>query len=158
MESAAFSPDGTQVLTRTADGVAWIWRADGAASPIALEGHTGPINRAMFTSDGRRVIAVSAKTLHIWSASAGQKSWTSAREPVRVGVSPYGSRAVTMSDNHYRLWTLGEPGGVVDLQGADRVMRSQTGHRDIMFSVADGRVITATASGSGRSTVARRWR
>src|SRR5262249_37184494 len=160
VESAAFSPDGTQVLTRTADGVAWIWPADGAGSPSALEGHSGPISRAAFPSDGRRVMAASANTLHIWSANTGQKIRDVSAPDPWIAISPDGSRAVTSTtDGRYRLWTLGDPDGVVDLQGVERIMRSTTGRRDIMFSGADGRVIVtgdgiAIWSASGGAPIA----
>ena len=39
--SAAFSPDGTRIVTASDDGTARVWRADGSGEPVVLRGHEG---------------------------------------------------------------------------------------------------------------------
>ena len=67
---AAFSPDGTRVVTASEDGTARIWRIDGGAEPLVLKGHSRSVNTAKFSSDGTRVVTASLDgTARIWRVS-----------------------------------------------------------------------------------------
>ena len=55
MQSLAFSPDGTQLVTGDGDGVAVVWDVDDRTDrPVTLEGHAGPVTRRRLQS-GRAV-------------------------------------------------------------------------------------------------------
>ena len=52
---AAFSPDGTRVVTASEDNTARVWRADGTGEPVVLKGHESGVQSAAFSPDGMRV-------------------------------------------------------------------------------------------------------
>src|SRR5262249_5332266 len=54
--SAAFSPDGTRVVTAGSDGTAKVWDARTGAELLTLKGHTGFVMSAAFSPDGTRVV------------------------------------------------------------------------------------------------------
>jgi WD40 repeat protein len=64
---AAFSPDGTRVVTASNDATARVWSADGAGEPIVLRGHDKEVWSAAFSPNGRRVVTASRDgTARIW--------------------------------------------------------------------------------------------
>jgi WD40 repeat protein len=66
---AAFSPDGSRIVTASADKTARIWDAASAKEIAVLRGHDGSVNSAAFSPDGSRIVTASAdKTAHIWDA------------------------------------------------------------------------------------------
>jgi dipeptidyl aminopeptidase/acylaminoacyl peptidase len=67
--SAAFSPDGTRVVTASYDHTARVWRADGTGKPVVLRGHEGGVKSAAFSPDGTRVVTASSDhTARVWRA------------------------------------------------------------------------------------------
>jgi WD40 repeat protein/serine/threonine protein kinase len=76
VESAAFSPDGTRIVTagRTGDGtgVASVWDARTGAELLDLRGHTGMVMSAAFSPDGERIITGGLdRTAKVWDARTG---------------------------------------------------------------------------------------
>jgi WD40 repeat protein len=67
VRSAAFSPDGSRVVTASADNTARIWDAatgEPLTSPLA---HQDAVTSAAFSPDGTRVVTASAdNTARIW--------------------------------------------------------------------------------------------
>ena len=59
VNTAAWSPDGTRVVTASSDDTARIWNADGSGQPIVLEGHNGVVETAAWSPDGTRVVTAS---------------------------------------------------------------------------------------------------
>ena len=67
MNSAAFSPDGSRVVTASSDHTAWVWDAKIGAALATLSGHTDVVYSAVFSPDGSRVVTASVdQTAHIW--------------------------------------------------------------------------------------------
>lgn len=66
VQRAAFSRDGTMVLTPSADGTARLWSASG--TPLAvLRGHQREVNRGIFSPRGDRVLTCSKDgTARLW--------------------------------------------------------------------------------------------
>ena len=61
--SAAFSPDGTRVvtasgdmLTASEDRTARVWNIDGTGEPVVLRGHEGSVRSAVFSPDGSQIV------------------------------------------------------------------------------------------------------
>jgi WD40 repeat protein len=146
--SAAFSPDGQQVVTASADKTARVWRVDGQEEPVVLRGHREWLRSAALSPDGQRVVTASFDgTARVWRVD-GQEEPVVLDHQARVwsaAFSPDGQRVVTASDDKTaRVWR-------VDGKGAPVVLR---GHRDSVFCAAfspDGQwVVTASEDGTAR--------
>jgi WD40 repeat protein len=106
---AAYSPDGTRIVTTSADATARVWRADGTGVPVVLRGHQGPVNSAEFSPDGTRIVTTSNDgTARVWRADGtgvpvvleGHEDQVKYAE-----FSPDGARIVTASaDGTAGLW------------------------------------------------------
>jgi WD40 repeat protein len=71
--SASFSPDGSQVLTASADQSARIWEVSTGQIVQILEGHTDEVVDAHFSSDGALIVTASRdNTARVWEASTGK--------------------------------------------------------------------------------------
>jgi WD40 repeat protein len=67
MNSAAFSPDGSRVVTASFDNTARLWDARTGAALATLSGHRAEVFSALFSPDGNRVVTASDdKTAGIW--------------------------------------------------------------------------------------------
>jgi hypothetical protein len=73
VRSAAFSPDGTRVVTASSDNTARVWdAATGQPLTRPLE-HQSAVWSAAFSPDGTRVVTASSdKTARVWDATTGQ--------------------------------------------------------------------------------------
>ena len=69
MHHGAFSPDGAQILTASADNTAKLW--DAASGKLIVSfGHQDTVRWAGFSSDGARILTASAdKTAKLWDAA-----------------------------------------------------------------------------------------
>ena len=71
---AAFSPDGTKIVTASADKTARIWDAKSGKELRKLEGHADEVNSAMFSPDGKKIVTASwDRTARIWDTETGQE-------------------------------------------------------------------------------------
>jgi hypothetical protein len=79
VSSAAFSADGSRVLTTSWDGTVRLWDSETGAGLISLVGHTGWINGAAFSPDGTRIVTAS------WdkTAGVGRKNRRCSCDPLR---------------------------------------------------------------------------
>ena len=67
MWSAVFSPDGSRIVTASADKTARIWDAATAKEIAVLRGHEGIVYSAAFSPDGSRIVTASEdNTARIW--------------------------------------------------------------------------------------------
>jgi len=106
---AAFSPDGTRVVTASDDKTARVWDvATGVPVTPPLK-HQGQVYSAVFSHDGKRVVTASGDgTAQVWDASTG----TPVTPPLKhqdqvhaVVFSPDSTRVVTASDDQTaRVW------------------------------------------------------
>jgi WD40 repeat protein/serine/threonine protein kinase len=140
---AAYSPDGTRVVTASRDHTARIWDARTGAQLAVLSGHTDIVYCAVYSPDGTRVVTASRDhTARIWDAYSGaQLAVLSGHDDGvnSVSYSPNGMRIVTASfDKSARIWDA--------RTGAQLAMLS--GHRARLYSGAyspDGtRIVTAS--------------
>jgi WD40 repeat protein len=106
--SAAFSPDGTWVLTNSGEQ-AIIWDCKCGERLAALDEHTRDVRCMAFSPDGRSVLTGAAdKTAYIWDSITGKtiKALEGHTASVISAVfSPDGLQALTSSDDKtIRLW------------------------------------------------------
>ena len=130
VRSAAFSEEGSRVVTASRDKTARIWRSDTGVLVAELKGHTDGVRTAVFSVDGTLVVTASDdKTARIWRADTGVpvaelKGHTG--EVKTAAFSEEGSRVVTASqDQTARIWSFeavsGDPVGDSTLgRGAHR--------------------------------------
>jgi WD40 repeat protein len=65
--SAAFSPDGSRIVTASGDNTARIWDAATGRDIAVLRGHDDTVYSATFSPDGSRIVTASGdKTVRIW--------------------------------------------------------------------------------------------
>ena len=110
--SAAFSPDGTRIVTASADRTAKVWDAGTGAELLTLRGHTGNLTAAAFGPDGSRIVTASTdQTAKVWDARTGAELLTlrGHTDSLTAAVfSPDGSRIVTACrDSTAKIWDAG---------------------------------------------------
>jgi WD40 repeat protein len=126
-QSAALSPDG-QLIVTTSDQAktALVW--DVATGDIlrTLEAHRKPLNKAIFSPDGRTIVTISQdKTAITWDASTGRRrnSITGHEGSInQVVFSPNSELLLTASeDKNARLWSARTGRTLFNLKGHDSV-------------------------------------
>src|SRR5208337_1448953 len=72
VKSAAFSPEGSRIVTASWDETARVWMADTGALIAELKGHAGSVRSAAFSPEGSRIVTASwDKTARVWMAETG---------------------------------------------------------------------------------------
>ncbi|MCG8543761.1 MAG: WD40 repeat domain-containing protein, partial [Alphaproteobacteria bacterium] len=149
VRTAAFSPDGTRIVTASGDRRVRLWRIDDGAMIADLKGHDGAVWSAAFSPDGRRLASASFdRTVRLWNVSDGDEEdvLTGHDDKVAtVAFSPDGRRLVSAShDGTARIWDVERGGSVIRL----------TGHTGKVLSAVyspDGRfVLTASEDATAR--------
>jgi WD40 repeat protein len=74
VEGVAFSPDGTKVLTGSADKTIRLWETDTGKELVRLLGHRDWVTSVAFSRDGTRVLTGSVdKTARLWETTTGKE-------------------------------------------------------------------------------------
>jgi WD40 repeat protein len=106
VSAAAYSPDGSRVVTADEDGSVKIFRPDG--SVVAVLPHNTGVNDASFSPDGRFVATGSrGRTVRLWTAGGRPLRTLAVAAPVRqVRFSPDSRFLIAISaDATLRVWT-----------------------------------------------------
>ncbi|OQW92136.1 MAG: hypothetical protein BWK78_02590, partial [Thiotrichaceae bacterium IS1] len=148
---AAFSPDGTQVVTASEDNTARLWEVHSGRLLQNLVGHEAEVTYATFSPDGTQVVTASEdKTARLWEVHSGRLLQTLVgheREITHAVFSPNGQLVVTTSyDNTARLWEV----------SSGKLLQILMGHEDSVTHAVFGPdgALVATAS---RDKTARLW-
>jgi WD40 repeat protein len=107
--SAAFSPDGTRIVTASQDKTARLWDAATGKELASLEGHQDLVVSAAFSPDGTRVATASDDgTARLWDATTGKELAVPLEHEGYVASAAFsadGSLVLTASaDTTARVW------------------------------------------------------
>jgi WD40 repeat protein/serine/threonine protein kinase len=142
LNDARFSPDGDRLVTLSFDGVARIWRRDGALE--ATLRHGGPVGYAAWSSDGSWLATGTfAGTLTIWDRSSWQ-----ARAAIEAHASYISALAIDGGDT---LIASGAGDGLVkiwDVETLLEVARIPTGEAVTQLAFERDRILTSGRSGT----------
>ncbi len=145
---AAFSGDGSRIVSGSYDGAVKVWDANKGQGVVTLKGHRKCIFSVRFSADGKRIVSGSLDhTVKVWDADTGQEVRTlegHAGSVLSVAFSADGKRIVSSSaDGSMNVWDADKGGLILSLTGHAGEVTSAT------FS-ADGKRIV---SGGGDKTV-----
>jgi hypothetical protein len=142
VESVVFSPNGTRIVTGSADKTAKVWDARIGTSLLTLYGHTAGVFGVAFSPDGKRIVTSSAdKTAKVWDAQIGTpllelKGHTNFVKC--VAFSRDNTRIVTGSyDKSAKVWDARPTLPELQLKGHENIVRSVAFSADGMRIVAD---------------------
>ncbi len=148
VNSAAFSPDGSRIVTGSGGGTAKVWDARSGSPLLELKGHRNAVDSVAFSPDASRIVTGSSdQTAKVWDARSGTpvlelKGHT--RAVGSVAFSPDGTHIVTGSwDNTARVWDARTGSPLLELKGHANAVMSAA------FSPDGSRIVT----GSGDLTV-----
>jgi len=140
VDTAAYSPDGTRIVTASQDKTARIWDARTGIELAVLSGHNAGITTAAYSPDGTGIVTASQdKTARIWDARTGAQLAVLSGHEDRVwsaAFSPDDAHIVTASgDKTVRIWD------------------ARTGTEIAVLAGHGGRVYTAAYSADGTRIV-----
>ena len=143
VNSAAFSPDGTKIVTASEDYTARIWNAQTGECMKTLTGHTNEVNSAAFSPDGTKIVTASwDKTAKIWNAQTDECMSTLTEHTGLVHSATFshdGTMIVTASGDHSaKIWNVATGQCMQTLTGHDNWVLSAT------FSPDDTQIATAS--------------
>ena len=148
-----FSPGGgRRVLTAGADGLVRLWETETGARVRAYEGHTGPVNAALFSPVAPQIASAGADgTVRLWDEQSGELLRTlrgHRGEVTALAFNLYATRmASSGEDGVVRLW---EP-------DTGRLVAALRGHEGPITDIAFSRDGTVLASAGADGTI-RLWR
>jgi len=149
INSVAFNPAGSFVVTASADGTARVWDAATGTTVGELRGHSGSVNSAVFSPDGKFIVtAGNDATVRLWDAARfGFVRMIGATYPKPVlsaEYSPDGKFIVTASAD--AAWVCDPVRGEVirKLEGHTGQVNSASFSPDAQF------IVTASADNTAR--------
>jgi WD40 repeat protein len=154
--SAAFSPDGSRIVSASFDSTARVWDAATGLELMVLRGPDGLVASAAFSPDGLRIVSASSdRTARIWDAATGREIAVLRGHDAAVrsaAFSPDGSRIVTASDDvTVRIWDGITGNEIAILRGHTDSVRSAT------FNPDGSRIVTASGDQTARIWDAATW-
>ncbi|NDJ63035.1 MAG: PQQ-binding-like beta-propeller repeat protein, partial [Chloroflexi bacterium] len=132
ISTAAFSPDGSQIISGSFDNTVALWDTDTAQLLQRFEGHTDWVEAIAFTPSGREVLSTSFdQTLILWDVTTEDilNRYTDHFGPVHsVAYSSDGRNAISASGDGTLIWW--------DTLTGDVVHHLAGGHQERVWSVA----------------------
>jgi eukaryotic-like serine/threonine-protein kinase len=141
--SAAFSPDGSRIVSASWDRTAKMWDARTGTPLLDLKGHTGAVSSVAFSPDGTRIITGSYdQTAKVWDARTGKVLVDvkgHSRSVKAVAFSPDAARILTGSgDGTAKIWDARSGKSLLELKGRMGEVDS------VSFSPDGSRIVTGS--------------
>ncbi len=147
ISSVAFSPDGRRLASGGGDGVVEVWDLEARQQRAVFRGHHGRVHAVVFSPDGTLVTSLNSRgTLILWRPGDSKALW---RERVGRRVGP----AVFSADGRHLLVAHGRTMDLWRIDAGVSRLRTFTGHRDTILSVALSSDAALALSGSDDHTV-----
>jgi len=162
IDHAFISPDGSRVLTVSADRIGRLWETESGKLLVTLQNPSVGVYRAVFSPDSRRVLTDSGNTTGFWEVESGKLLATfDGHIPGNSSavLSPDGRRVLTARDNTAELWEVDSgkllarfrsPTGVVLLAAfspnGQRVLTVSNGNAACFWEAESGKLL-ATSQG-----------
>jgi WD40 repeat protein len=138
--------DASRVITTSRDSTARIWRADGAGTPLPLEGHGGVVYRSARHPSAREIATCADDgTIRVWATSEPIEPRVLRGHERVIGnhsahLSADGRTAVTASQDHtVRVWDLESRADPVVLSLPDVVVQADIAHDATLIAASSGR-------------------
>ncbi|MFM8893405.1 MAG: WD40 repeat domain-containing protein [Planctomycetia bacterium] len=153
---ARFTPDGTGVVTASADGTARLWDAATGAERRRFLGHSGPVACLAVSGDGRTLVTGGQdNAARVWALPLVAPTVTVSAHPSAVNLLlmlAEGRIAVTSGgERGVKLWRLDQPPPAADQPAPPPTARDRAGHESAVVAAAgrsDGNgFVTADESG-----------
>ena len=134
--SVAWSPNGKQIASASADGTVQVWDASSGQTLHIYRGHSGAVESVAWSPNGKQIASASEdQTVQVWDASSGQTALTyqgHTSAVVSVAWSPDGKRIASAS------WDGTVQDGTVQVWDANsgQTLRTYTGHTNAVKSAA----------------------
>jgi WD40 repeat protein len=147
--AAAFSPDGSQIVTCGRDHTAKIWDTETQRLLLTLQGHRDAVRMAAYSPDGRHVVTVGDDRLGIvWDVLTGEQLATLKGHDDRIEWVCYtpDGRSILTADRagRVKLWSETELSGLSD------AVAQQHGLNAAVFSHSGQRLLTCSDDGTAK--------
>jgi WD40 repeat protein len=145
--AAAYSPDGSRIVTTSYDSTAKVWDGSTGAVVLTFTGHRGMVWSAAFSPDGSRVVTAGDDSVKVWDAKTGAEFLTiKPRGGVLLSAafSPDGSRIVTGSYKTVQVWNARTGAEVRTLEGHNAAVKS------VSFSANGSWIVSASEDKTAR--------
>ena len=148
VNSVAYSPDGTKIISGLYDKTIKIWDAITGECLKTLEGHSQRVNSVAYSPDGTKIISGSYdETIKIWNANTGECLKTLEGHSQRVNsvaYSPDGTKIISGSyDKTIKIWDA----------NIGQCLKTLEGHSQRVNSVSYSPDGTKIVSGSDDKTI-----
>ncbi|MBQ2376397.1 MAG: PEGA domain-containing protein [Bacteroidales bacterium] len=148
VNSVAYSPDGTKIISGSYDNTIKIWDANTGQCLKTLEGHSNWVYSVAYSPDGTKIISGSlGGIIKIWNANTGQCLKTLKGHPecvFSVAYSPDGTKIISGSvDPTIKIWDA----------NTGQCLKTLEGHSYWVNSVAYSPDGTKIVSGSTDETI-----
>jgi WD40 repeat protein len=146
VSGAAFSPDGTRILTWSDDNTARVFAAQTRQELAVLKTHEGPVRSAAFSPDGSLIATASTdKTARVFDAATGRERTVLKGHQAAVRSVAFNSDATLVvtgsEDGTVRIWSTADGQRKLQFQVGDKVNMA-------VFSPDGAFILTAAGRGA----------